>query len=120
MARPAAPQRAPRYGRCGRSPLRHTMIDALGEPGTFPIPAAGAPCGVLGAIGNTPLVPLDRVFAGAGFRLFGKLEMLNPGGSIKDRAAVRMLTEGLEQGTLGHHTSVLECSSGTLGYGLGA
>ena len=76
------------------------------------------PHGVLEAIGNTPLVPLERVFAGEKFRLFGKLEMLNPGGSIKDRSALRMVMDGLEQGAIGPGTTVIESSSGNLGIGM--
>jgi cysteine synthase len=41
--------------------------------------------GVLSAVGKTSLVRLDRVLPGVGFALYAKLEMLNPGGSIKDR-----------------------------------
>jgi len=94
------------------------MIDELVDPGTHAVHPAGAPWGVLSAIGNTPLVALEKVFADAPFRLFGKLEMLNPGGSIKDRAAVRMLMEGREQGRIGPRTTVIESSSGNLGIGL--
>jgi cysteine synthase A len=75
-------------------------------------------CGILGAIGNTPLVPLERVFADEDFHLYGKLEMLNPGGSVKDRAALRMVMEGMERGQIGPGTTVIESSSGNLGIGL--
>ena len=57
---------------------------------------------VLQLIGNTPLVEIQRVRDGvpAGVRLFGKLEGFNPGGSVKDRPALRMVQEGIRQGRL--------------------
>jgi len=73
--------------------------------------------GVLGAVGNTPLVPLERLFEGQ-IRLYGKLEMLNPGGSIKDRTALCMLLEAWEAGRIGPNSTVIESSSGNLGVGL--
>jgi N-(2-amino-2-carboxyethyl)-L-glutamate synthase len=73
--------------------------------------------GILSAIGNTPLVPLYRLF-GNRFHLYGKLEMLNPGGSIKDRAAMRMLLDAWEQRRIGPETTIIESSSGNLGVGL--
>lgn len=73
---------------------------------------------VLGAIGRTPLVHLSRLCAGTGQRLFGKLECLNPGGSIKDRPALAMLEEGLRSGVIGRDTVIVESSSGNLGIGL--
>ena len=42
---------------------------------------------VLEAVGSTPIVRLSRLFEESGLEVFGKLEALNPGGSIKDRAA---------------------------------
>ena len=53
--------------------------------------ARGAVDGVLGAIGNTPLVALHRYLDDPGIRVWAKLEAANPGGSIKDRPALRML-----------------------------
>jgi 2,3-diaminopropionate biosynthesis protein SbnA len=74
--------------------------------------------GILSAIGNTPLVPLSRLLPSAPFRLFGKLEALNPGGSIKDRPAVEILGEALRTGAIGPGTVVVESSSGNMGIGL--
>ena len=74
--------------------------------------------GILTAVGNTPLVRLDRLFAGSWFQLYGKLEMLNPGGSIKDRAALNMLQNAQAQGKIGLRTTIIESSSGNLGIGL--
>jgi cysteine synthase A len=74
--------------------------------------------GVLSAVGQTPLVRLDRILPDAGFTLYAKLEMLNPGGSIKDRAALGMLLDGYAQGKIGPRTTIVESSSGNLGVGL--
>ena len=52
--------------------------------------------GVLSTVGNTPLVELTRLFKTADFRLFAKLESCNPGGSIKDRAALTILKAALD------------------------
>ncbi|KXP11217.1 2,3-diaminopropionate biosynthesis protein SbnA [Tsukamurella pulmonis] len=74
---------------------------------------------VLSVIGNTPLVPLDRMFAGAHFRVFGKLERCNPGGSVKDRPARAMIERGIAEGRLIPGVSeVVESSSGNLGIAL--
>jgi cysteine synthase A len=74
--------------------------------------------GVLSAIGGTPLVELERLFVDCNFRIFAKLEALNPGGSIKDRPAVAILEEALRTGTIGPATVVVESSSGNMGVGL--
>ena len=74
--------------------------------------------GVLAAVGNTPLVQLTRVFARADFTLHAKLEMMNPGGSSKDRSARGMLLDACDRGDIGPRTTVIESSSGNLGIGL--
>src|SRR5262245_33759279 len=74
--------------------------------------------GVLGAIGNTPLVQLTRVFPDLRFRLYAKLEALNPGGSMKDRPAFKILSEGLASGEINRDTVIIESSSGNMGIGL--
>lgn len=74
--------------------------------------------GILSAIGNTPLIELRRIFPAAHFRLFAKLEALNPGGSIKDRPARAILEAGIRAGEIGPDTVVVESSSGNMGVGL--
>jgi cysteine synthase A len=73
---------------------------------------------VLMTIGNTPLIVLERLGRRLGCRLFGKWEAPNPGGSIKDRAALAMVTEGLHTGAIGAGTTIVESSSGNMGIGL--
>jgi 2,3-diaminopropionate biosynthesis protein SbnA len=74
--------------------------------------------GVLSSIGNTPLIRLRRLLPEARFQLFGKLEALNPGGSIKDRPALVILEDALRSGKIGPDTVVIESSSGNMGVGL--
>jgi N-(2-amino-2-carboxyethyl)-L-glutamate synthase len=74
---------------------------------------------IVSAIGGTPLIALDRLFAGAPFRVLGKVERFNPGGSIKDRAARSILTEALKAGQIVPGvTTVVESTSGNLGIAL--
>lgn len=74
--------------------------------------------GILSAIGNTPLIELTRIFSDMPFRLYAKLESLNPGGSMKDRPAFHILNAGLKSGTISDRTVVIESSSGNMGIGL--
>jgi cysteine synthase A len=74
--------------------------------------------GVLSAVGRTPLVRLNRLFEGAEFAVYGKLEALNPGGSTKDRPAALMIRRALEKGVIDRDTVVVESSSGNMGIGL--
>lgn len=73
---------------------------------------------ILAAIGNTPLVKLERVFPCLPFHLFAKLEMLNPGGSTKDRPALNIIRRAVESGALRPGAVVVESSSGNMGIGL--
>jgi cysteine synthase A len=75
---------------------------------------------VLGAIGNTPLVALDRLRGGKGDgpRILAKLEFFSPGGSVKDRAALNMLEEAEKSGSLRAGQMVVELTSGNMGIGL--
>ncbi|MDA4136220.1 MAG: cysteine synthase family protein [Thaumarchaeota archaeon] len=75
---------------------------------------------ILGAIGNTPLVALDRMRAAAGVeaRIFAKLEYFSPGGSIKDRAALKILQDAERTGRLQPGQMVVELTSGNMGIGL--
>ena len=73
---------------------------------------------VLRAIGKTPLVQLSRVIPDLHFKLFAKLEGLNPGGSTKDRPAFSIIQHGIDTGRIGPDTVVIESSSGNMGIGL--
>lgn len=69
-------------------------------------------------IGNTPLVQLRHLFAEYDFKAYAKMEMLNLGGSVKDRPAFSMVEHALEQGLIHAGDTVIESSSGNMGIGL--
>ncbi|MCZ2402157.1 cystathionine beta-synthase [Paenarthrobacter sp. Z7-10] len=73
---------------------------------------------VLDLIGNTPLVKLNKVTAGLQATVLVKLEYMNPGGSAKDRIAVKMLDEAAKAGRIGPGGTVVEPTSGNTGVGL--
>jgi cysteine synthase A len=85
-----------------------------------PTPAGvGAPAAsVLEAIGQTPLIALDRLFAERPIRVHAKLEQANPAGSAKDRPAASMLADALAGGQIEPGDTVIESSSGNMGVGL--
>jgi cysteine synthase B len=66
-------------------------------------------------IGNTPLIDLSDLYDKPGVQLYGKLEGQNPGGSVKDRAALSMIRGALESGRLGSGQRIVEATSGNTG-----
>jgi cysteine synthase A len=74
--------------------------------------------GILSAVGQTPLVALQRIYPDIPFQLYAKLESLNPGGSIKDRPAREILLEAMRRGEIHRGTVIIESSSGNMGIGL--
>ena len=74
--------------------------------------------GIISAIGSTPLIRLSRIFREDDLAVWGKLESLNPGGSMKDRPAIRILSEAIKDGEISSDTTVIESSSGNMGIGL--
>src|SRR5205823_13928019 len=73
---------------------------------------------VLDLIGNTPLVRLSRVTPVGGVELLGKMESLNPGGSVKDRIALAMIEAAEAAGLLKPGDTIVEPTSGNTGIGL--
>ena len=72
----------------------------------------------LEAVGDTPLVRLRRVAADVRPAIYGKLEMLNPGGSVKDRIALRLIEAAEAEGKLAPGGTIVEPTSGNTGHGL--
>src|SRR5690625_3332985 len=70
---------------------------------------------ILDAIGNTPIVRLNKITAGLTGTITGKVEYMNPGGSIKDRIAVKMIDAAEEQGILEPGGTIIERTSGNTG-----
>lgn len=73
---------------------------------------------ILETIGNTPLVKLNRVVADIPALVLGKVETFNPGHSIKDRMALKMIDDAEAQGLLKPGGTIIECTSGNTGMGL--
>jgi cysteine synthase A len=74
--------------------------------------------GFLGAVGNTPLIRLERLSAETGCHILGKAEFMNPGGSVKDRAARAIVLEAERRGELAPGGIVVEGTAGNTGIGL--
>ena len=83
-----------------------------------PPPAVRGGGDVLSAIGNTPLVELPHMRPEGGARIFSKLEMLNPSGSIKDRVALSLIESAEAQGLLSPGQTIIEPTSGNTGIAL--
>ena len=73
---------------------------------------------ILEAIGNTPIVRLDKVGSELRCNLFAKCEYINPGGSVKDRIGFRMIDEAEKSGRIKPGDTLIEPSSGNTGIGL--
>ena len=73
---------------------------------------------ILETIGNTPLVKLSRIGATLDCNLYGKCEFFNPGGSVKDRIAARMVSEAEKDGRIHPGDTLIEPTSGNTGIGL--
>lgn len=73
---------------------------------------------IVSCVGQTPLVHLQRLFPFEGISVIAKLELLNPGGSVKDRPARFIVEQGLRSGALSSRTPLVESSSGNLGIAL--
>lgn len=73
---------------------------------------------ILDAVGKTPLIPLRRIGARLKCNLYAKCEFLNPGGSVKDRIAVRMIAEAEKSGRIKPGDTIIEPTSGNTGIGM--
>jgi len=74
--------------------------------------------GFTGAVGNTPLIHLKGLSQRTGAHIFGKAEFQNPGGSVKDRAALGVIRDAEEKGRLQPGGTVVEGTAGNTGIGL--
>src|ERR1700755_308779 len=69
-------------------------------------------------VGQTPMLHLRRIAPEGTADIFAKLEYLNPGGSVKDRAAIGMIKRAEEEGRLKPGATILEATAGNTGIGL--
>ncbi|HKI78836.1 MAG TPA: pyridoxal-phosphate dependent enzyme, partial [Ignavibacteriaceae bacterium] len=73
---------------------------------------------ILDAIGNTPLIKLNKLNKGLKPQIFAKLESANPGGSVKDRIGLSMLEAAERDGQIKPGGTIIEATSGNTGIGL--
>ena len=74
---------------------------------------------VVDAIGHTPLIKLERASELTGCTILGKAEFMNPGGSVKDRAALAIIQDAIASGHLRKGGTIVEGTAGNTGIGLG-
>ncbi|KAF0544472.1 Cysteine synthase [Gigaspora margarita] len=74
--------------------------------------------GFVGSIGNTPLIRLKSLCKETGSEIYGKAEFMNPGGSVKDRAALYVIKDAEEKGLIKPGGTVIEGTAGNTGIGL--
>ena len=73
---------------------------------------------IIDLVGNTPLLHLRKIVPPGAADLYAKLEYLNPGGSVKDRAAIGIIRRAEEQGLLREGSTIVEATAGNTGVGL--
>jgi len=81
-------------------------------------PHPGVAVSIVDAIGNTPLVRLNRASEAAGCEIWGKAEFMNPGQSVKDRAALQIIRDAEAKGSLQPGGLIVEGTAGNTGIGL--
>ncbi len=86
----------------------------------MPLPSAvvvadSAPASLLDLIGNTPLIKLRNLATNPRIEIYGKAEWANPGGSVKDRPALKMIREGERSGALTRDKTIIDATSGNTG-----
>jgi cysteine synthase len=104
--------------------MSHNLIGAIvKDNGLSSVRAAGVgemeiKSGFIGAVGNTPLIRLNSLSDATGCEILGKAEFLNPGGSVKDRAALYIIEDAERRGILQPGGTVVEGTAGNTGIGL--
>jgi N-(2-amino-2-carboxyethyl)-L-glutamate synthase len=96
-------------------------VESVAEPVCAPAPiSVAAPVcqSVFACVGNTPVVALRRLFPDPDVDVIAKLELLNPGGSMKDRSARHIVESGLREGSITPGGRLVESSSGNFGISL--
>jgi len=88
---------------------------AVESPSTSPLRVAAD---ITQLVGHTPMLQLGRIVPSGSAAVFAKLEFLNPGGSIKDRAALGMILDAEAKGLLRRGSTIVEATAGNTGVGL--
>lgn len=113
-ASPTATLLAP-YRSFPQVPVSTDCVSTSSNPGPQSVDCAE---GIIDLVGRTPLVRLRRYLDNPRVDLIAKIEAMNPGGSAKDRPALRMLETAIENGLVNSRTTVIESSSGNMGIAL--
>ena len=104
--------------RFGTSTLRAATAETSSAYGIKVSKAQGVVDGLTGAIGNTPLIKMQKLSEETQCTILGKADFQNPGGSVKDRAALYVVTDAEEKGLLKPGGTVVEGTAGNTGIGL--
>ena len=113
-----------RYGFDGVSQIDGIFVSLVSTlPVTYFLPAGKLTTmqfsnGIIEAIGNTPLIKLKRVSEATGCTILGKAEFMNPGQSVKDRAALFIIEDAVKKGELRPGGVIVEGTAGNTGIGL--
>ncbi|MDE0342255.1 MAG: cysteine synthase family protein [Deltaproteobacteria bacterium] len=93
------------------------MLTALNQDAASPLRRPRKVDGIVELVGNTPLVEVRRITSGLsrGVRVLAKLEGFNPGGSVKDRPALRMIRDAIDTGRLTPGRTIIDSTSGNTG-----
>lgn len=114
MFKSAAARTAP------RALVGRVFSRSLAESSTFrpPFVPLVADSGFPGAIGNTPLIKIQGLSKETGANIYGKAEFMNPGGSVKDRAALFIIQDAERKGLIKPGGTIVEGTAGNTGIGL--
>ncbi len=113
-----------RYGFDGVSQIDGILVSLVSAlPVAYFLPAGNLTTmqfsnGIIEAIGNTPLIKLKRVSEATGCTILGKAEFMNPGQSVKDRAALFIIADAVKKGELRPGGVIVEGTAGNTGIGL--
>ena len=112
------------YGFDGVTQIDGIFVSLVSKPAvTYFLPAGKLTTmqfsnGIIEAIGNTPLIKLKRVSEATGCTILGKAEFMNPGQSVKDRAALFIIEDAVKKGELRPGGVIVEGTAGNTGIGL--
>ncbi len=106
------------YSKQGANPSVRSMVSTIFRYFSYVDTVAAHQAGFVESIGNTPLIRLKAASESTGCEIYGKAEFLNPGGSVKDRAAWWMIREAEKSGELQPGGTVVEGTAGNTGIGL--
>ena len=112
------PSRTSGLRRFGTTAIRRATPETSNAYGVKVSKAQGVVDGLTGAIGNTPLIKMHKLSDQTQCNILGKAEFQNPGGSVKDRAALYVVKDAEEKGLLKPGGTVVEGTAGNTGIGL--